>query len=315
MRKTTRKCYVCSEGDNPIVIVEKPIEERFGVPVLPALAYELAGCRRCGALYVDCDVTDDYLTALYRNESVAWQKAFLEKSGSVGDAIGASRLPEFAAHWRDLKQVRAPTAGDELLDLGCQTGEFGSIAQIDGVQPYGIELSPDYAEQAAKAWGNSGCVSSEPLGAGSFAGRRFSYMTAFETLEHIADPRGYLRQMRDLMTPDGVFALSVPSTHYFWLKFKVLHSMRRYPRLFKFLLGSRATMYSKQILPHTHLFNFSARSIRLLLGQAGFRVVHIRAVGWTGRSSVLEGLCQLLMRLSGERFGMAPSLLAIAHPV
>ena len=61
--------------------------------------------------------------------------------------------------------------------------------------------------------------------------------------------------MRGLMTPDGVFAISVPSTHYFWPKFKVLQAIRRYPGIFDFLLGSRAAMYSKQILPHTHLFN------------------------------------------------------------
>jgi len=314
MRTTARKCYVCEEVNNPIVIVEQPIEERFGVPVLPASAYELAGCRRCGALYVDCDVTDEYLAALYRNESVVWQKAFLEKIGFVGDAISGSRLPEFEAHWRDLKQVRAPVAGDELLDLGCQTGEFGSVAQADGVMPYGIELSTDYADQAGRNWGGADRVSSAPLSPQTFPGRRFAYVTAFETLEHMPDPRACLRQLRDRMTSDGVFALSVPSTHYFWLKFKVLHAIRRNPGLFKFLLGSKATMYSRQILPHTHLFNFSARAVRLLLEQSGFRVECVRAVGWTGRSSALDTLCHLTMRLTGERYGMAPSLFAIARP-
>jgi hypothetical protein len=130
----------------------------------------------------------------------------------------------------------------------------------------------------------------------------------------MADPRRCLKLLRNLTASDGVFALSVPSTHYFWWKFKLISALRRCPALFKFVLRGRAVMYSKQILPHTHLFNFSARSIRLLLEQAGFRVESLRAVGWVGRSSLLESLCDAVMTLSGGRYGMAPSLLAIAHP-
>ena len=112
---------------------------------------------------------------MYRNQTTVWQKSFLEQTGAVGELIGSSRVPEFRAHWRELKRIRAPKVADELLDLGCQTGEFGSIAQADGIEPYGIELSPDYAEQAVKTWGVPGRVSAEPLSASSFFGHRFAY--------------------------------------------------------------------------------------------------------------------------------------------
>ena len=296
-----------------MVISEAPLEERFGVRVLPAEAYELAWCRDCGTLYVDCDVTDEYLAALYRNESLEWQKAFLEKGGAT-DAIGSSRLPEFRAHWHDLTRARGARRGEQLLDFGCQTGEFGAVALEQGVVPNGVELSPDYAQRARSAWGAASTVVSEPLGETTFAGRKFHYITAFETLEHMTDPRASLRTMRGLIEPDGVLALSVPSTHYFWFKFKAFCALRARPRLFNFLLGRRAATYKAQILPHTHLFNFSPRAVNLLLRQAGFKPVLIRAVGWTGRSALLDLVCRAILAMTANRIGMAPSVFAIARP-
>ncbi|HTT12259.1 MAG TPA: class I SAM-dependent methyltransferase [Burkholderiaceae bacterium] len=289
------------------------MERRFGMGVLPADAYELAWCRGCGTLYVDCDVTDEYLESLYRNESIEWQKAVLE-AGGVTELIGGSRLPEFRSHWDDITSVRAPSDGEQLLDFGCQTGEFGSVAMRDGVVPNGIELSPDYAHKAQAAWGAQSKVVSEPLDAGTFAGRAFQYVTAFETLEHMRDPRSCLKTLRGLIATDGVLALSVPSTHYFWFKFKALHALRAYPSLFRRVLGRRAALYSSQILPHTHLYNFTPSSVAMLLGQAGYRTVSVRAVGWAGRSTALARLCNVIMATSGGRVGMAPSVFAIARP-
>lgn len=313
MRTTHRPCYVCGRAGNPLVIEETPVEERFGVPVLPAGAYELAHCGSCGTLYVDCDVTDAYLANLYRSESIEWQKAFLEKGG-VAEAIGGSRVPEFRAHWRAMTALRRAAGGDQLLDLGCQTGEFGSVAQADGVLPNGIELSPDYAQRARTAWGAASTVSSEPLGGRSFAGRRFQYVSAFETLEHMTDPRACLKLLRQVTAADGVLALSVPSTHYFWLKFKVLRALRARPWLFRRLLGRRAALYTSQILPHTHLYNFTPRSVELLLQQAGFAPVAVHAVGWTGRSNLLETACNVTMAITGHRMAMGPSVFALARP-
>jgi 2-polyprenyl-3-methyl-5-hydroxy-6-metoxy-1,4-benzoquinol methylase len=315
MRETSRSCYVCSRGGNPIVISEAPLEERFGKPVLPAAAYELAACRGCGTLYVDCDVTDEYLASLYRSESIEWQKGFLDKSGATAEPIGGSRLPEFRAHWNDIIKVRGARDGDELLDFGCQTGEFGSVAKRDGIVPNGVELSPDYAQSARLAWGPESTVVSEPLEAGTFASRKFHFVTAFETLEHMNDPRACLRILRGLITSDGVLALSVPSTHYFWFKFKALLALRARPWLFNRILGKRAAMYSSQILPHTHLYNFTPRAVELLLSQAGFKAVVVRAVGWAGRSALLTGLCDAVMAATAGRIGMAPSVFAIARPI
>jgi 2-polyprenyl-3-methyl-5-hydroxy-6-metoxy-1,4-benzoquinol methylase len=304
---------VCGTRPNPIVIVETPLEERFGMPVLPARAYELAACRECGTLYVDCDVTDEYLASLYRNESLEWQKAFMGKTG-VAEAIGSGRLPEFRAHWDEMKAQRPVGRGDTLLDLGCQTGEFGAIALADGVVPNGIELSPDYAERARVAWGPASTVLSEPLGEATFGGRRFQFISAFETLEHMTDPRACLARLRERIEPDGVLALSVPSTHYFWLKFRLLQALRARPRLFALLLGRRAAVYTSQILPHTHLYNFTPHAVDLLLRQAGFKTTALRAVGWTGRSRLLETACNLTMAVTARRIGMAPSVFAVARP-
>lgn len=47
----------------------------------------------------------------------------------------------------------------------------------------------------------------------------FQYITAFETLEHLRDPIKVLYQMKELLSDDGILAISVPSADYFRFKF------------------------------------------------------------------------------------------------
>ena len=64
-------------------------------------------------------------------------------SGSSRDAAGWERARSLVAH--------AVEAGESFLDVGCATGHLmASMSEWAGVQPYGLEISPELAEVARR---------------------------------------------------------------------------------------------------------------------------------------------------------------------
>lgn len=306
---SARPCYVCGVSENRVVAAE-PMEHRYGKPVLPDATYRFVRCSRCSTMYVDCEVSDEHLTDLYVSETV---EGVPEIAGGLSlDQLVVDRLPEFEAHWAVLKQHRPVAAGDELLDFGCQTGEFGSVAQRDGVRPSGIELSPSYAGAARNLWGDGSVVHSGPIDGAPFAQDQFAYITAFETLEHMCDPIGTLRALRPWLRADGLLALSVPSTDYFHFKYWLLKEspVRGAGRR---VAGRRSSSHEFRALPHTHIYNFSHTSVRLLAERAGFEPISVGVTGWHGPNRrIMTPLSRAIERFSKGRIGMAPSLFLVA---
>ena len=306
---TPRRCYICGRGDNPIIASEA-IEHRYGKPVMPDSEYRFARCADCGTLYVDSDVTDAYLASVYEGEALDEGATDFQVSH---EDIRQLRVPEFQRHWRRLRELRPPRPGDFLLDVGCQMGDFGAIAQADGVQPCGLELSAPYAEACRVRWGPAAIVHHGTFDTADF-GRRFEYVTAFETLEHVCDPIAVLRQMAERLAPGGLLAISVPSSDYFHFKYWLL---ARSPAatLLKPILTRYRGLYARQILPHTHVYNFSHASVVRLFERAGLQTMHVSLTGWHGAAgTVLSGVGRALEALpTPRRVGFAPSLFAVAR--
>jgi SAM-dependent methyltransferase len=284
------------------------MERRWGRNVLPEEAYVALECRQCGALYVDSDVTEDYLADLYAGETPE-RLAEVTGEGVTHEAIVAGRMPELAHNWQVMKRFRQPQAGDRLLDVGCQTGEFGLIAQRDRVQPFGAELSPEYAATAQRRWGPGSSVNTELLHDRSYTAGQFAYISTFETLEHMLDPIAALRRMASWLTEDGILALSVPSADYFVLKTRLVNSIR-HPALGRFL---QRGFQPGCLIPHTHIYTFSGQATRLSVRQAGLEILDLDVTGWYGRLSGLNRLTSWAARQSKERFLMAPTIRAIAR--
>jgi 2-polyprenyl-3-methyl-5-hydroxy-6-metoxy-1,4-benzoquinol methylase len=274
---------------------------------MPEGVYRAVRCRACATLYVDSDVTDDYLRGLYENETVEWVEEYYDhdRASRINH-----RLPEFQAHWTDMKAVRPPRGGDNLLDIGCQTGEFGSVAQTDGVVPNGIDLSAGYAANCHVRWGYASQVHCGPVATAPFAEGSFQYISAFEILEHVCDPIGELRRLRRFLSDDGILAISVPSTNYFHFKFWLL---RHSPvaALMTRLMVRRLKSYQTQALVHTHIYSFSDRSVRLMLERGGFETVKSKPTGWPW--ALANDAAELIDTVSRRNLTMASSVFAIAR--
>jgi len=309
----SRACYVCGTRNNPL-IAEEPVEHRSGRPLLPEPTYRFVRCRACSTLYVDSNVTDDYLIDLYKHEGIE-----TDQGGATAEEAHARvvqlRMPEFTRHWELLRSVRPPVKGDRLMDFGCQMGDFAALAMPSGVIPCGIELSEVYAAACRARWGGESIVHCGLIATAPFAPGSLQYVTAFETLEHICDPVGTLRQMGAWLAPGGVLAFSVPSSDYFHFKFWLL---TRSPAasLLRSYFKRRTHFYERQVLPHTHIYNFSPKSVRMVVEKAGLRLRYLRLTGWHGSTGpALDFLGRSIFAFSRGRVAFAPSFFAVAERV
>ena len=108
--------------------------------------------------------------------------------------------------WSQFFQIAPPVDGEaSLLDVGCGQGHFLDAARRRGFRVQGLDFNPNCVEAARNLYGIQ--VISQDLASYATEGHQFNYVTAFEILEHIADPVEALRSLSRLATYLGI---SVP---------------------------------------------------------------------------------------------------------
>jgi len=112
----------------------------------------------------------------------------------------------------------APDKMGTLLDVGCGNGEF-----IERMRALGWSVTGVDPDRAAVEWGRSqgvevfhGTVSDVPVS------MRYDAITLNHVLEHVADPRGLLRECRKRLRPStGTMVITTPnikSLGHWWFK-------------------------------------------------------------------------------------------------
>ncbi len=308
-----RPCPLCGTTGNHLAVFEAGIEHRFDMPVLPVADYGQALCSKCGLLYVNAPVSDEYLVELYSQENVEWQKQYLSEvsvvwNGGTTDEEWRrfSTLADLVAKIRDIRKVR-------WMDFGCQTGELGEILQKRyEVQMSGVDVSADYAAQADARWGGHKTARTS-LDSFIAEGQKFDVVTAMETLEHIATPWETVASFRKVLTPEGLLVVTVPSAQYFKLKyhvFKAYRSIFNRQRVRESVGSKGRSMFG---LCHTHPYNFSPASLELLLKRGGFSTFYIGGIGWSTRFWLPSAIARGIAILTGGRVQIFPSVIAVAR--
>ena len=150
---------------------------------------------------------------------------------------------------RRFQAVAPHLAPGRLLDVGCSDGRFLEEARRRGIDAEGIDISATAVESARER----GLPASRARIDDHAPGYRYACITAFDVLEHVRDPRGFLRSIDRLLAPAGMFALATPDTS----------------SVFRRLMGRRWYFY----IPEEHLHLFSPRSVRVLLSSENFEIV------------------------------------------
>lgn len=216
---------------------------------------KLLCCSTCGLIYNNrcrTDFEDIYDNDYYEGTEKSHTGGYfaysqMEKATNRTDRFATSFIRSHSS--RRGNKVR-------LLDVGCGYGFFLKQFKEDGnIELVGIEASRRAAEEASKFITN---IIHERIENVSFdEAARFDFVAAFEVLEHLIDPAGFLRKVHGFLKDHGYLFLSMPDIGSLW--FKLLG--RRWPG----------------IHPYYHNIYFSNATVRSLACKCGFEVVKIRS--------------------------------------
>jgi SAM-dependent methyltransferase len=165
--------------------------------------------------------------------------------------------------WRDRVQRvahLAPPPG-RLLDVGCGTGAFLRLARDRGWDVQGTEFSRD-AVRAAQADGLS--VVGGEIWEAEFPAASFDIVTSWHVLEHVPDPRRFIREIHRILRPGGRLVLATPNLDDWIFRIAYLLARRRWPRFYE--------ADEREI----HLFFFSASTLRRLIASTDFKDIIIK---------------------------------------
>lgn len=174
------------------------------------------------------------------------------------------------AYETDRPEVQAlvPRSARRILDLGCSSGALGAALRArQDAEVVGIELSSEYAAEAAERLDHVVCADvAEALDQQEALGR-FDCVVAADVLEHLVDPWAVMRKAVELLEPGGVAVISLPNVRYA-LTFWTLLRRDTWPR-------EPAGLFDA-----THLRWFTPRDARELLEGAGLSVDVVEPRFW-----------------------------------
>ena len=170
---------------------------------------------------------------------------------------------------RRLRQIESylPKPG-RLLDFGCAAGYFLEVAQAEGWQVSGVELSRDTAERATQVLHVQILTTLDDL-----VEDEFDVITMWEVIEHLPKPVVELRRIDDRLLPGGLIMLSTPNAGH-WQATRRPHEFGGYRHI------------------PSHLTFFDEHSMHEMLKRVGFERISSHGV------SPLPSLPTWLRRLS-----------------
>ncbi len=211
--KSIRCCLICGG---------KKIYYNFSIE-----KYRIEECADCRIMRLNPQPTDEELASIYHTNY------FLTGHDEVNDFSHVSKLKSSTAdYYLDLLQAytAAPLTGC-LLEVGCGQGDFLLQAAKRGLAVTGVEYAPPLAEIAAKNLGNKGQIICGEITQLPCSAAQFDYIVFVDVIEHVRDPREFLRHAYSLLKKNGVAVVITPSTDSFlarsmknkWMEFKPEH--------------------------------------------------------------------------------------------
>jgi len=199
-------------------------------------------------------------------------------------AQGTRLQLEATARAKLLSQVAADLGlGKRVLDVGCATGIFLAAMHSEGWSASGVERSEGTAQLARSRFGRpvyEGIIEEMDV-----PGRPFDVVTAWEVLEHAANPASLMGALVRNVVPGGLIALSTPRSDGIPAR----------------VMGERFPM----ICPPEHLSLFSRESLIRIAQIHGLEVIHYSSFSNLTSASLASGLARRLWGREMEAIGGA----------
>ncbi len=190
-----RSCPLCEGGESRRF-------QRITLTRGPAAgAYELRQCVACELIFVDPRLEDSMLATLYDEDfyfSTGWPYRGIAEF--VIQRIQRTRQ----------RRVQHYVPSGSLLDIGSGAGRFVHHMASQGWQATGLDFSAAALTLAQRQDGGGRFLYGS-LFDHDIEPESIDLVTLWQVLEHIGEPREFLRRCHDLLRPGGVFVAAVPN--------------------------------------------------------------------------------------------------------
>jgi SAM-dependent methyltransferase len=153
-------------------------------------------CGACNFVFSEFRPPDEDLHVLYR-----------EMNPEVYEKEAPGRLRTAQRH---LRLIQRFAKGGNLIDVGCASGSFLSVAAKAGWAVTGVEPSEMLADLAKRQLAGIGEVYCSTLQEANLAPSSFDALTLWDVLEHVTDPVGFLRFCVGMLKPGGHLFVNLP---------------------------------------------------------------------------------------------------------
>lgn len=171
--------------------------------------YIIVQCLECDLVRSDPHATDlNIYEESYKERKNTYQNYFKYLKNLKNS------IPITWAQKRFYKDVKS--SHGLLLDIGCSTGAFLLNAKKNGWKVHGLEPSKNAATVVSEI--TKAPVYCGILEKGIYAKNYFDTVTAWEAIEHLANPLDFLKIVFEILKPSGQIAISTPNWDSPWEK-------------------------------------------------------------------------------------------------
>ena len=181
----------------------------------------------------------------------------------------------------------------EVLDIGCGVGFLVELATKMGYNAQGID--PSMAARFAREERGLNIIQGNLFEA-KFPDKRFDIIVMNHVLEHISEPVPLLREVNRILKNDGIFITCQPNI-----------------RSLMFFI-QKANWYPLQ--PQEHLWQFTPKSVALLLEKGNFTVVKSIITSVDHRPYIgLKGIIKKIILGMAQAINLGDSCIIVARKV
>jgi SAM-dependent methyltransferase len=190
------QCLICGSDE---------IGQRYGIT-----RFEVVQCEPCGQIFLHPLPTRVEIQRLFASLYTTGEGSLPELKDyyrfCFDDDPGNPLVEQYEA-WLDvIERVKPP---GRVLDVGCGTGLFLSVARRRGWEPFGIDESLEATRHARDHFGLNPLVGEfEAL---DDLGETFDLVTGWDVIEHSRRPVDLVRSARRCLAPDGLVSFSTPN--------------------------------------------------------------------------------------------------------
>ncbi len=174
--------------------------------------FRVLGCDDCEQVYLDPLPSPEEIRRLFESLYTTGEGSVPELKEyyafTYEDAPDNPLVQQYEVWLDKIEETKRP---GRVLDIGCGTGLFLSVARRRGWEPFGVDESIEATSHARDHFGLDPWVGE--FETFSAEGKDFDLITGWDVIEHSRDPVALMRSARRCLAPGGVVALSTPNQH------------------------------------------------------------------------------------------------------